>query len=121
MNQEPDWTRLRKHVRFNKNCRLSYYFRDSLENRSDKTATLDMSKGGVRFTTSQPIAPGTFLIFNIAIPDTTSKMLVVEGKVLESKELKLRLCYEIRAQFTLMDEEIAQLFDMFEKQNLKGS
>ncbi len=121
MNQESDWIAKRKHVRINKKCRLSYYFRDSLENKSDKTATLDISKGGVKFTTSNPITPGTFLIFNIAIPDTTSKILIVEGKVLESKEIKLRISYEIRAQFTLMDEEIAQLFDLFEKQNSKDT
>jgi len=111
----------REHVRLSKNYSLAFNFKDSSDKKSDVTFIKDISKGGIRFTTSQHIKLGTCLVFEIGIPYIAPKKLILEGQVISSKETTPKLVYEIRAKFNSLDEEKLRILDMIEKQNPKGS
>jgi len=110
----------RKHKRVPKSLNLFFYEKDSPGKKLDETLIKDISKGGVRFTTSHPLKPNTQLIFEIAVPYIAPKRLILEGLVISSKEITPGLVYEIRGQFYPMDERASLLLDMIEKRSLKG-
>jgi len=107
----------RKYLRVFKNYSLLFSFRDLPDQKSDGTFIKDISKGGVRFTTSKPIKVGTILILEISIPYIAPKKLFLEGLVISSKEVTPHLLYEIRAQFDKLDGPTLEIFDMVEKRN----
>ena len=92
--------------------------KNASDKKSDASFIKDISKGGVRFTTSKPITIGTHFVFEIGIPYIAPKKLIVEGTVVLCKEIS-KTMYEVRAKFISLDEETIKVFDMIEKQNLK--
>lgn len=119
MGHSYDGTEHRKYLRVSKTYSLFFSFKDFPERKSDETFIKDIGKGGLRFTNSFSIKPGSFLIFEIAIPYIAPKRLILEGLVVASKEINPGLVYEIRAKFIAVDDQTLRLFDMIEKQNIK--
>ena len=109
----------REHVRVPKKYSLFFHFKDSPDKKSDETFIKDISKGGVCFTTSQHIKPGTRLVFEIGIPYIAPRKLDLEGLVISSKEITAHWVYEIRAEFVSLDEQTIQVLDMVEQSMLK--
>ena len=108
----------RQHVRIFKTYSLFFYLKYASDKKSDASFIKDISKGGVRFTTSRLINIGTHLVFEIGIPYIAPKKLTLEGTVILCKEIS-SVMYEVRARFIALDEETIKVFDMVEKQNLK--
>jgi len=119
MEHSYDGAERRKYLRVVKNYRLVFNFKDFPDKNSDETFIKDISKGGVRFTTSGPIKAGTNLVFDIGIPYVAPKKLILEGTVISSKEISPRLVFEIRAKFSTLDEQTLEILNMIEKRNKK--
>ena len=119
MGHPYDGAERREYLRIFKGYSLFLNTKDSPDKKLDVTFIKDISQGGVRFTTSQPIEPGILLIFEIGIPYIAPKKLILEGLVISSKEITPRLVYEVRAKFNSLDEQTLKILEMVEKQNLK--
>jgi hypothetical protein len=119
MGHSYDGPEHRRYLRVFKNYKLVFSFKGSPDKKSDETFIKDISKGGVRFTTSQPIKLDTHLVFEIGIPYIAPKKLTLEGLVISCKEVNPGLVYEIRAGFNSLDGETLQVLDMVEKINPK--
>jgi len=104
----------RKYARFSKSYSLFFHIKGVPTAKLDETFTKDINRGGVRFTTSHSIKPGTLLIFEIGISYIAPKKLILEGVVVACTELTPRMIYEIRAKFGSMNAETQQLFNMIE-------
>ena len=109
----------RKHVRIHKNFTLSFHFIDVPGNKSDGSTVKDISRGGVRFTSSYPIKVDTHMVFEIAVPYIAPNKLRLEAMVISCKEISYRLVYEIRAKFVFLNQQALEIIDLIEKQNLK--
>ena len=109
----------RRDVRLFKNFSLSFHLEDSVK-KSDETSIKDISRGGLRFTSSRSLNVGDHLVFEIGIPYIAPKKLNLEGLIVSTKQVTSGLVYEIRVKFISMDDQTIELFDMIEKRN-KGS
>jgi hypothetical protein len=119
MDQSYNGAERREFARVFKNFNLFFYFKDSKDVKADGTFIKDISKGGLRFTTSKPIKEGTQVVFHISVPLIAPKKLVLEGVVISVKTIAPSV-HEIRARFNEVDDQAKQLLDMLEKRNTKG-
>lgn len=119
MGHSYDGQERRRHARFSKNYNLTYHVKGSDLKRSDATSIKDISKSGLRFTTSHEIVTGTYLVFEISVPYIAPNKLVLEGTVISSHEIASGLVYEIRVHFNSLDEETIKILNIIENRNLK--
>ena len=121
MGHSYDGGERRKHLRIAKSYSLFYQFKESSATRKDESFTKDISKGGLRFTTSYSIKSNTSLIFDIGVPYIAPKRLTLEGYVISCREISPDLVYEVRVKFFPMYAKASELLDMIEKRNIKDS
>ena len=118
MGHSYDGGERRRHLRISKSYSLLYQFKDSSVVKKDESFTKDISKGGLRFTTSHSIKPDTTLVFDIGIPYIAPKRLILEGFVISCRETSPGLVYEVRAKFFPMDSQSVQVLELIEKRNV---
>jgi len=121
MGHSYDGAERRKYVRIPKSFSLSFYIKNVTERKLDESITKDISRGGLRFTSSHSLKQGAHLVLEIGIPYIAPKKLSLEAFVVACKEITLGMVYEIRVQFITVDDQALQLFDLIEKRHTKDS
>jgi len=102
MNQIPD--ERRKYLRIYRNFIMSYYEKGKSIARHNVSQVNNVSKGGVNFSSTQPLNQGAIVIIDLKAP-FISDSIHLEGFVVECKEKVSEVIYEIRLQFQDVSQE----------------
>ncbi len=113
-NQQVPQSERRTDVRVKKAFILSCYEIDDPDRQHDLYQARDISKGGVCFATSKPMAPSTKLGLRLKTP-FQSTMLYLRGHVIESIEKAKDLFYETRVAFADLDVDAQTILQQVEE------
>jgi len=94
----------RKFERLKRKFVISYHSLQDPTANFDISQIKDISLGGIRFVTSCGYAPDTVLAIELQTPFIRER-LILQAKVLESKEVVKDLIYDTRVIFPQLDEE----------------
>ena len=88
--------------------------------KSDVSYIKDISKGGMRFTSSNRIPENTVLVLEIIIPYMAPNKTFFEGIVVGMKEISANSIYEVRVKFINLSSVDLHALDLIEQRN-KGA
>jgi len=99
----------RKSKRINRHFVITYRVHDR-DTQYDLSQIKNISKGGLRFTTSKQYPEGTILSLELRTPVTTDRIKFL-GKVVSSKVVLDGLIWDTRVAYVDMDEDTKRLVD----------
>jgi len=111
MNKPPD--ERRKHLRVYRNFILTYQEKGKTAIYHNVSQLNNVSKGGLSFTSTYPLAPGAIVTIDLKTP-FISDSIGLEGVVLESKEKIQDMIYEVRLQFQNIPPEALTMLEKIE-------
>lgn len=91
----------------------------SLLQHADMSRTKNLSEGGIFFTASRALFPGTILAIKLQLP-LFRKVIELQARVVGSEEVANNLIYNTRAEFINMQEEQNRALKEFINLFLKG-
>jgi hypothetical protein len=94
----------RRYPRLNANFIVSYRAKEPSSS-FDLSQTKDVGQGGLLFTASKKIEPGTMLVMTVRFPFIPDK-LELTGQVVKSQEKVKGLIYETHVQFKDSDQAL---------------
>ena len=104
----------RQYVRIYRNFIMSYGLVSNPKDRFDISQINNISKGGVRFVSTHPIALGEILDIQLKVPFFTDT-LNMRGKVLDCSDKISGLIFDVRVQFSDVSAEVLNLMDKIER------
>ena len=89
----------RLHPRFQKNYTITLTLRNDPQRTFDPPLIVDISVGGLKFISSDPLALGAKIFFNIHFPFLYPQATVVEGEVVGVTPAPGARTFKVRARF----------------------
>ena len=103
----------RKYIRIYRNFILSYHQKGNPSATHEVSQVNNVSKGGLCFSSTQPLKQGRSIIINLKTP-FISDSISVEGVVLECKEKITDMIYEVRLQFQEVPRQVLTVLEKIE-------
>jgi len=103
----------RVHLRIYRNFIMSYHEKGKSIAKHSVSQVNNVSRGGMKFSSTQSIKEGKILIVNLKTP-FLAHSLHLEGLVLECKEKVPELIYEIRLQFFEIPQQVLMVLTKIE-------
>jgi hypothetical protein len=117
MNKKQQIPERRQFVRIRKHYIIRFYQKDNPSLKYEASQILNISKGGLCFSSTIPFDIGAHLAIELRTPYVAEKVYL-EGRILESKEKIKGVVYQNRIKFNDLSAHAADVLDKVEKYNL---
>ena len=111
----------RLYPRFQKQYTMKFALKDNPQKTYDMPRLLDISKGGLKFLSSEQYFLGTRLIFYIKFPFKYPDETVIEAEVVGVENIPPGKIYKTRVSFKVADPSTQDVLSRMEQINEKKS
>ena len=110
----------RLHQRFQKPYTIIFSLKDNPRQTYDMSMVLDISRGGLSFTSSVPYPPGTKMIFNITFSFLYPQATIIDGEVVATEHRPKATLFKMKVKFINMSPLVESILWQMEQCNLKN-
>jgi hypothetical protein len=109
----------RKAIRFQKQYSLTYIIKGRPEKVYHLASLVDISQGGLKFSSQEMHETGSILVFNIKFPFMHPIISAFEGEIIGVQKIDQVMIYKARVQFVNVAPEATEALKRMEEINKK--